>query len=219
VSAAAAARRDRKEEARRQREEALKRMRRAAIIRRVVIIGLVLAVVAGAVIFFYYRGQADQRAQNQARDVAEAAGCTQVVTRPDFGANHVAAPEPINYTEQPPTSGPHRPNTLDPGTSVYQTEPDITSAVHNLEHAYVIIWYREGAVDEEMVAQIEHFAEITDKTIAAPFGQLPEGTDIAITAWRKIQECPGDLSGEDLEILLDAFSRFERDLAPEPTAA
>jgi Protein of unknown function (DUF3105) len=221
ISAASVARRDRKEEARRQRDAALRQMRRQALIRRVVTFSIIAAVIAAGVAFFLIRSQQRDRTINSANEIAAAAGCTEVQTQPSRGNTHINAPEPITYTDQPPTSGNHRPAPLDGNVHVYQVEPDVTQAVHNLEHAYFVMWYRadgEGALDQAIVEELERFAEATTKTIIAPYGQLPDGVSLAFTGWTKLQTCPtgADLSPEDALTLAEAFSLVGRTEAPEP---
>lgn len=222
ISPASAARRDRKEDARRQREAALRQMRRQAMVRRLVTYSLVAAVVAGGVAFFLIRNQQREDLSREAGDVAAAAGCTGIEDQTDRGQNHVSAPEPIEYPDQPPTSGTHRPNWLDPAVSVYEVQPDVAQAVHNLEHAYVVMWYRaegEEALDQSVIDELAGFAEGTGKTIIAPYGSLPDGVSVAFTGWATLQTCPADLDDpDDARILAEAFSQVGRSKAPEPTA-
>ncbi|MBI4261241.1 MAG: DUF3105 domain-containing protein [Actinobacteria bacterium] len=219
ISPAAAARRDRKDEARRHREAALRQLRRREILRRVLVYGAVVAAIAVAVIFFVSRRAQEEETRTEADRIARAVGCTEIQTDPEDsrGATHVPAGD-VTYEEQPPTNGPHRPNWLDPGVSVYDSQPDVLMAVHNLEHAYMIIWYRQGTLDPDVVSALEEFARSTGKTIVAPYGSLPEGTDLAFTAWRQRQTCPTGMTAEEATTLAQAFSGRGRGLAPEPQA-
>ncbi len=74
------------------------------------------------------------------------------------------------------------------------TEPiDETNAVHNLEHGAVIMYYRQsgdGALPQDVVDRLATIANDGHNTILAPYGQLPDGTALALTAWNKLQTCP-----------------------------
>jgi hypothetical protein len=230
VSPASVARRDRKEDARRQREAITRRMRRAAIIRRVVKWGLVVLVVAGVVVYFVYQSQRQSRLIASAREIATAQNCSQSNERPGdpTGATHQDQGT-IEYAEQPPTSGAHRSAPLPAGDRVYTAdEPaDVFSAVHNLEHGYVVIWYRDGALAADAVEELADVASGEGEVILSPYDQLPEGTDLAFTAWNRLQECPaqsraGDrLSPDQARTLAEAFvARFRNsEQAPEAAAA
>jgi hypothetical protein len=229
ISPASVARRDRKEEARHQREAITRRMRRAAIIRRVVTWGLVVLAVAGVVVYFVYQAQRQSRLTASAREIAAAQNCSQPTERPDDpgGTTHVDQGE-ITYAEQPPTSGSHRSAPLPAGDRVYTADQpaDVFRAVHNMEHGYVVIWYRDGALGQDAVEALGEIANGEGEVILSPYNELSEGTDLAFTAWNRLQECParsraGDpLSSDQVRTLAEAFvSQFRNgELAPEAPA-
>jgi hypothetical protein len=98
------------------------------------------------------------------------------------------------------------------------------NAVHNLEHGYVILYYRADgpqALNVEVVARLAQIAEGQDKVLVAPYPDLEEGTSFAITAWNKLWECPADVTPEDAGIMANAFIEAYRGTsnAPEPRAA
>ena len=228
ISSASVARRDRKEDARRQREAIMRRTRRAAILRRVVIWGLVVLVVAGVVLYFVYQSQRRSRLIDEAREVAEMQNCSQPTEQPDdpTGTEHIDQGE-ISYAEQPPTSGAHRSAPLPAGDRVYTADQpaDVFSAVHNLEHGYVVIWYRDGTLAGDAVEALADVANGEGEVILSPYNQLPEGRDLAFTVWNRLQECPaqsraGDrLSPDQARTLAEAFVAQFRNSEEAPEAA
>lgn len=59
-------------------------------------------------------------------------------------ASHIQADQRyLNYSTDPPNSGPHRGSPI--GAGFYTDPPDDENLVHNLEHGYVVIWYNCAA--------------------------------------------------------------------------
>jgi hypothetical protein len=140
---------------------------------------------------------------------AAIAGCSSVRTiSPYPGGNdrtHITSgsliktPPPLStYPSTPPASGPHDPSPLDAG--VYSQPPDVYRAIHALEHAAVIIWYRPGTQNAELNRIISYYSDPThnDHVIVAPYsypsqgkaGSLPAGAQMVLVAWHHLQDCP-----------------------------
>jgi hypothetical protein len=224
ISAASVARRERKDEARAQREAAQKTLRRQQTLRRAAILGLVVAGVAVGAYFLLNRNKEADELQTRAQAVATRQDCTQPVSFPEQTAGHVDPPTPITYTEQPPVGGDHRPVPLDPNTHVYTEQPDVTQAVHSLEHGYVIMWYRDGTLPQDVVDDLAQVAD-QSKVILMPYDQLPDGVDLSFSSWQHRQDCPvsnGDdpLSPAEARTLAESFIAEFRNGpdAPEPNA-
>ena len=129
-----------------------------------------------------------------------AAGCSPVQTSAaSGGADHVSAPQPVQYNHAPPASGPHRPTWAPFDRKFYTVDdrPEVEILVHNLEHGYNILWYDQTVADDpKALAQIEDLAtkfegserDPANAFIAAPWmpsdgpGFL-EGKHIAMTHW------------------------------------
>ena len=81
--------------------------------------------------------------------------------------------------------GASRPSPL-PSEPAVHTEPiREENAVHNLEHGYVILYYRADgpeALSVDVLARLAQIAEGQDKGLVAPYPDLEEGTSLAITA-------------------------------------
>jgi hypothetical protein len=223
---ARSARAERKEMARHERERARKAIaRRSAIRRALTIAGVVTVLSVGAyLVFFNVRSAGDVSAR--ALEVGTAAGCGDIVTPAAEapGGDHLESGESAGYTERPATSGPHDPSPL-PSEPAVHTEPiREENAVHNLEHGYVILYYRADgpqALSEDVVARLAQIAEGQDKVLVAPYPDLEEGTSFAITAWNTLWECPADVTPEDAAIMANAVIEAYRGTsnAPEPNAA
>jgi hypothetical protein len=213
------ARRLRREEGRRQAQARLRAMRRRRLLRRGLVAGALLAVLGAGVFYLVSKQQAKSAVMDQARQVAAAAGCTEVITKPDRGASHQP---PYTYDQRPATSGPHA-GPLPPDQHVYPQPVPEESAVHNLEHGYVLLYYsRDGqqALPTPVVGSLERLADSESKVIMAPYAQMESGNALALVAWNNLQQCPSSVSPQQAETLARAFiTRFRGGgEAPEPGA-
>jgi hypothetical protein len=148
----------------------------------------------------------------------EAAGSTGLKTFPEAGRNHIAANEqPDNWNSNPPTSGDHLAAPLPPG--VYDNDQDMRALVHNLEHGYVVILYKN--LPQDQLGQLREFAEGRDgsKLVLAPYSGL-EQDGVALAAWRNLETMQ--------RVNMDVVQAFVNDymvplatksVAPEPNAA
>lgn len=100
---------------------------------------------------------------------------------------------PIEYDTAPPHGGKHNPTWLPAFQRVIRRDnaPDLVveRAVHNLEHAYVVVWYGEDVSDEELdeVSEAVAGADLS-KVLVVPFpGRFD--APFALTAWGHVQYC------------------------------
>lgn len=221
---AARSRAEKKEIARRQREDVRKLVRRRRAIRRALQVGTLSAVAVGAV-WFFIRAQAPADIPQSAIRAAEAASCGDVQTPAAnaLGGQHLAQGEPFTYDQNPATSGSHAPAPLPAEPQVYIAPVDETAAVHNLEHAYVLIYYRADGPDAlptPVVDELAALAESEDKVILAPHASLDEGTSLAVAAWNKLWECPAGVTADQARSISSGFIEAFRgsNNAPEPQA-
>jgi hypothetical protein len=180
-----------------------------------------VGVVAVAAVVAYFAVQAQQRgAVVAAADrAARAAGCTGIQHPPSEGRSHQP---PFTYDRRPATSGPHS-APLPPEPAVHTQPVPEENAVHNLEHAYVLIYYRkqgDAALPEAVVRRLEGLAESEEKVLMAPYPDLPEGRDLALAAWTRLQTCPSTITPDQAEAVARGFiARFRGGGdAPEPNA-
>jgi hypothetical protein len=106
---------------------------------------------------------------------------------------------------------------------VYTTPIAETRAVHNLEHAYVLIYYRAedpDALPNDVIRSLERVAESQDKVIIAPYPSLEDGTSLALAAWNKLWQCPSTITPAQARTVATAFIEAYRGTsnAPEPNA-
>jgi hypothetical protein len=220
----------RKEAARRERERRIRAARRRARIRRAVRWGLVLAVGLGIAGFVWLRTTESRRVQDAAAAAAQTLDCTEIEDfGPRPGGQHLQPGQPPPpYETTPATFGMHAGGTYQgPAVISNPVDPVLeTSLVHNLEHAYVVIYYRpagEGALPAEVRTDLAGLAESEDKVILAPYPSLQEGQSLALTAWAKLQTCP-EIPADEGEAVLSVTRGFIDQFrgggdAPEPAAA
>ena len=150
-----------------------------------------------------------------------ALACAPVEKRPDFGTEHTTAP--VTYEESPPASGPHAPVALpaEPRAYPFAFTPEVEwLAVHNLEHGYVLIRYRDGWVPQVMLDAFTALVNAEPEVMLAGSSTLPQGVDVAFVAWRRVRPCTV-APGEDAIGAARAFIEKFRNgrLAPEPEVA
>lgn len=219
----AAARRAHKEEARRAREDAAKRARRSDAIRRSLTLGVVVAIAIG-VYLYLTRAGAPGTIPETALAAAEAAGCDpepRVPATDAPGDLHLEPGQPYTYDQHPATSGYHDPSSLPPTPHVYTTPVPETQAVHNLEHGYVLIYYRPDGRDALPKAVVDDLTSLVggeEKVIMAPYGELPGSESLALAAWNKLWTCPSTVTPDQATTVAKGFIEAYRGTsnAPEP---
>jgi hypothetical protein len=220
-------RQERKQQARAAREAAIRKQRRRDTARRFVLSVVVAAVAIGVFSWFTRVGGANPFPA-AAADAAKAAGCTGVQTPAGSapGGVHLASGATHVYPEEPATSGPHDPSPLTDPPAVYTEMPPETRLVHNLEHAFVNIYYRpdgDGALPQDVIAQLATVANGDPKNhvILTPHTSLPTGVGFAVTAWNKLLTCPGTVTASQATTIAKGFvTAFEcTSNAPEPKAS
>jgi Protein of unknown function (DUF3105) len=218
----------RKEEARKEREARIRRARRRVLLRRLTKVGIVVVLATLIAGFIYWRGGESRRLREQAALGAERLGCGQAQDLPDEGREHLAAGEqPPDYGTTPATSGKHSGSTLPPDPAVYDQPFDTTiesQAVHNLEHGYVIMYYRQdgdAAVPQPTVDALADLANGEDQVLLAPYPDLPQGESLAFAAWTHLQTCPPVTpeNTDDVVAVARGFIDEFRDHSDAPEAA
>jgi hypothetical protein len=216
---------ERKDQARRAREAALRRLRRRRALQRAAWIGA-LGAASLAAFLLLTRVGAPKPIPKAALAAASAAGCGDVQTPAASapGGLHLAPGQSYTYSDHPATSGYHDPTPLPGDQHVYDSPVPETRAVHNLEHAYVVIYYRDQGADAlpgDVVARLASLAKAQTKVIMAPYEQLPAGTSLAIAAWNKLWECPATVTADQARSIASGFIQAYRGTsnAPEPRAA
>jgi hypothetical protein len=220
---------ERREEAKRERERRIKQQRRHERNRRLIrwgVVVVVLALIAGFVFVQINEGKEAEEAANKA---AQAVGCSPIETRQDDLDDAEAAyaqsaihepPFAQGSNGIPATAGRHAGSPLPPSPAVYHQPADEANVVHNLEHAYVVVYYRAAGdtpLSETLRGDLEEYARSQSKVLVMPYSGLAHPVDFV--AWGKLQTCdpPADVDGGDLVTVLKGFVEQFRGggLAPE----
>jgi hypothetical protein len=122
----------------------------------------------------------------------------------------------------PAAGGNHTPIPLPAEPKVYTQQPPEESAVHNLEHGYVIIYYRPGdsPLPQEIVAALEDLVNGETEVLMAPY----EGAESALwlIAWGVRQACEPAAGANPADVVLVAQAFIDEwkngPYAPEPQA-
>jgi hypothetical protein len=158
-----------------------------------------------------------------AQQAATAAGCGDLERPvvPNPSRAHLALGDAYTYPDPPPAAGPHDPTPLPPDPHVYEEPVPETRAVHNLEHAYVVIWYRvtaDGGLQAETVDALEAFARDQSRVIMAPYPTMPAGRSLALVAWNTRWMCPSEVTAEEAVAIATGFVDAYRGTTNAPEA-
>jgi hypothetical protein len=221
----------RKEQARLERDELQRKIAARSRRRRV---GIILVALGAAVAVAAFTLMPEDEIASpkellqQAGKAKDTAGCGDVTTTPPYDPAsqdriHVdpnSGPPLSTYPTTPPASGPHAdipPGPLDAGVYGSLTLPDLYRAIHSLEHGAAIVWYDPTAPSDEIARLTEFYdrrvqdADVgQDRVIVAPYdfpeanGVLPEGTQMALVAWHRLQTC----ASVNLAVAFDFTSQY-----------
>lgn len=192
---------------------------RRALWRRAVVI--LVVVVVGWVLFIRAPGPGAISAA--ALRAGRTAGCAEPErpVEPAPSRAHLASGETLDDPDPPPAAGPHDPDPLPAEPHVHAEPVSVARAVHNLEHAYVLIWYRpsaEGGPDEDTIDALEAVARDEDRVIMAPYPDLPEDRALTFVAWNTRWRCPAGVSPDDAVTMARSFIRAYRGTTNAPEA-
>lgn len=174
----------------------------AASDRRRTILIVVCSIVVGLAIIAYpaIKLIQDSKTKNQALTdfgvASSAASCDPITNDAAEGTlDHRPDGEKILYSVSPPSSGPHYAVWAPFDKKFYSMSdrPPVENLVHNLEHGYTLLWYKD-TLPKDQIDQIEKIAKskLPDVTngrfIAAPYKQSegkgwPEGKNLAFAHW------------------------------------
>ncbi|MDP9295309.1 MAG: DUF3105 domain-containing protein, partial [Actinomycetota bacterium] len=175
--------------------------------------------------FLFFPAASPQAVPLVARNAARNAGCSAVTTpvppSKAPGGLHLQPGESYSYARHPATSGYHDPVPLPPDPKVHAEPLVETRAVHNLEHAYVIVYYRVGGSDalpQDVVDALAGYVRSQSRMLMAPYPDLPHGAALAIAAWNKLQTCPSSVTAGAARTITQGFVTAFKGTsnAPEP---
>lgn len=171
--------------------------------------------------------------------VAAFTGCDPVLTTPtSLNRNHALLPSELDYSNGPPSFGPHLTGTAGFERAFYtaQDRPEVGSLVHSMEHGFAVLWYdATAAADEAAMAELRDLAEryqlANERFIAAPWlaedgAAMPQDRHYALTRWSADAADPGNqlkqrgnwmycgtLEPDQIEAFL---KRWPNEQSPEP---
>jgi hypothetical protein len=191
--------------------------------RSLLVRGGILLVVAVLTYFLLIRARGPGEIPAEATRAAEAAGCDALEqpVEPDPSRTHLGPGEAFDAPDPPAAAGPHDPSPLPPDPHVYEEPVSETRAVHNLEHAYVLVYYRptdDGGLSPDAIEALEGLARAGDRVIMAPYPNLPEGRGLALLAWNTRWMCPSTVTPDQAATIAGGFVDAFRGTTVAPEA-
>lgn len=201
-------RQERKEQAQRDRERRIKQVRRQQRTRRLIRWGIVLLVILGIVAIVVIQRNKSAKEEQIALSAADRLNCTEVEEQEAEQPNEHVEPYAQGAGGVPAFGGNHTGGALPADPKVYSQQPPEETAIHNLEHGYVIVYYSneaDTALDEDLVGQLEDIVQGETEVLMSPYAGLAE--PLTFVAWGARQSCdpPGDASPEDLALVTETF--------------
>jgi hypothetical protein len=143
--------------------------------------------------------------------VPEGRACSDALSLPSEGQDHIEVGQRTTFATDPPMSGPHwgPPGGPVPAGIHNQAFPD-EATVHNLEHGHVIVHH--NGLPPEVLEEIEAIVR-ADPVQMLVVSRPTMPWVLAVTAWTVAQVC--DEVPDDLIEMLRTFVREHRDNAPE----
>jgi hypothetical protein len=226
-------------EAARKREQ-----RRRTVGLLVICVVLALALLAYPVFLFVKDYQARNATIADLGVSVASAGCAPIVEHAAKGnQQHVPEGTKVNYDNYPPDSGPHYPAPAPFTKRFYTTadRPPVSTLVHNLEHGYTVVWYRDSTPANQK-SQLEAISKTfskddtnpANKFIAAPWTDadgagFPADKDVVLTRWYADPTNPADPSKQkgvrqpcaavSGPAIKDFMARYPVPSSPEPNGA
>ena len=203
----ASRRAERKEEARRERERRIRQVRRKQRTRRLVRWGIVAGVAGGIAGAIYLAGSESREIKEQAGAAATRVGATEVETDEALPNEHQ---EPYGTSQDgvPAMGGNHTPGALPAEPKTYQQQPPEETAIHNLEHGYVIVYYADegdNALDADIVSALEDVVAGETEVLMAPYQGLAQPMYLLAWGARQAIDPPEDASPDDVVLVTRAF--------------
>ncbi|MFN2613754.1 MAG: DUF3105 domain-containing protein [Actinomycetota bacterium] len=217
--------RQRKELAKNQRMQMQRRMARRKTMTKIYVGVGAIVVIAGIVVAVMLSSKANHdkvAKQNAAVDsLASAVSCGGTVQAPtDEGREHVTTGQPVQYHQNPPTSGNHWISSTPPfapgPTGVLTSQPQDEVYVHNLEHSHMGIWYDAAKLPADVKAALEDFTN-KNKTAVFMAPRASFGAELAFTSWDHYLKCGATLKDDPSKVagLAKAYHDAHKGDGPE----
>lgn len=180
--------------------------------RQIAIVILLPVVAVAVVVALIVSGESDDDPPEPVTDYPY-----EIETFPDLGRDHFQTGLTFDrYNSNPPTSGPHASTFIQWG--IYEEPVAKEIAVHNMEHAGVIVWYNCEGPDplsaEECATLRNDLSSVVQPMIAdgrsiimTPYGGMSER--IALTAWQHLDTLD-EFDEERVRMFIETFEcRFD----------
>jgi len=158
-------------------------------VRRNVLLGAAFLVALVGFNLLGHRSSSAPGLSGALRASLEQDGCT-VDSRSDAGRAHVPQ---ARYSVDPPAGGDHDPVPAPAGFYDTTDVPTDGHLVHSLEHGFVVVWYRPGAVAPATLDGVRDLTRRHRWVLVAPRASMP--TALAATSWHRRLLCPDGASG------------------------
>jgi hypothetical protein len=180
-------------------------------------------VVGGIGAIVWLAGRESRELQQRAAAAGERVNATEVETEANLPNQHTE-PFAVGQGGVPAFGGNHTPGALPAEPRIYEQQPPEETAVHNLEHGYVIVYYAaegENALDEDLVAALEDVVGDESEVLMSPYEGLAE--PLYLLAWgaRQSIDPPADVDSDDVVLVTEAFIDEWKngEFAPEAASA
>jgi Protein of unknown function (DUF3105) len=142
--------------------------------------------------------------------LADEAGCELMLDLRDEGNTHLTPGQgPPDYETEPPTSGDH--DAAPTADGAYLETPEITQAVHSLEHGRIAIQYSPELPEQDQLGLKGLFDSDPEGMLLYPNPDQPY--EVAATAWTNLIGC--DAYSDDALAAIAAFRDRFRGEGPE----
>ncbi|WP_277554910.1 DUF3105 domain-containing protein [Halobaculum limi] len=107
---------------------------------------------------------------------------------PNQGNEHVQRGTEVDYSTQPPTSGPHYSGVVEAG--FYEEPQPMGDIIHTLEHGAIVAYYVPGELTDEARSNLQTWADDYTDTwqsfVAVPNPYDQPQAPYTLTAWRHL---------------------------------
>ena len=136
-----------------------------------------LAALAAVLIFLFATGGGTKDLTAALKE----GGCTYETAKAQE-AKHVADDAKPKWKTDPPSSGPHFPETAP--FDFYEEPVDTLRLVHNLEHGGVVVYYGDEVPEATVEKMRQWWADDPNGVVVSPYAKLG-GSEIVLAAWTK----------------------------------
>lgn len=105
----------------------------------------------------------------------------------DQGREHVTPGAKVDYSSNPPTSGPHFESWEKSG--IYDQPLADGKLVHSLEHGYIIVSYNCDYAKKSFLPSLSVYAHVEEENTASPSSTSDESSHLDLSKWNEDKNC------------------------------